>query len=344
MNKFARKNVLVLGGAGFIGSHLVDSLLAQRARVIVLDDLSSGSRKNLDFQHPHLRFLQGDISALEQRAAGSSLDEGIRDSDYVFFLASPIGLRLAHTRSLETTTRILASGMNVVSLCLKHRRPILYTSSSEIYGAVSHRLLDEKDTSGFGLEPRWGYGAAKMAVEHLVAGLFREHRIPATSARLFNVVGPRQNASTGLVLSAFAKAAVEDGELIVHGDGTDRRTFLHVKDCVTALLAIAESDELSGQSVNVGGSENISINELAELVIDASGAGRITYKSYEEVYGDHFVPVGDRRPNLDLLMRTTGWTPKHSLADAIRDCIDDLQSGISKRIAAVESANGRPID
>ena len=325
MAYFDQKNVLVLGGAGFIGSHLVEALLEQGAVVNVLDDLSSGRRENLNLEHPDLRFQRLDITGLGQETRSSALDLAVASTDFVVHLASPIGLRLAHTHGFDTTARILSGGMNVVSACLRHRRPILYTSSSEIYGAVAHKALDEADTAGFGLEPRWGYGAAKMAVEHLVAGLYREYGIPATSARLFNVVGPRQNSQSGLVLSAFAEAAMGDEELTVHGDGTDRRTFLHVRDCAAALLAIAGCEDLLGKSVNVGGTENISILELAALVTHLSGKGRITHKSYREVYGENFAAVADRRPKLDLLIEATGWKPRRSLKDAVWDCLEDLR-------------------
>ncbi len=322
---FQERKFLVIGGAGFIGSHLVDGLVQRNAKVTVLDNLCSGRLENLDLTNPSLSFLEMDIGAQEQSIKDSELDKLIAESDFVYHMASPIGVGLAHKNGFETTKQILKDGLNVVDSCLRHRKPILYTSSSEIYGLGGERPLDESDTAGFGLQPRWGYGAAKMALEHLVAGLKREHGLPAWSVRFFNVVGPRQNPKSGLVVSAFCSAALAGEDIIVHGDGSDRRTFLHVVDGASALIAIPQSDELQGKSINVGGVENISIRELAELVVEIGGKGEIVFKPHEEVYGEDFAPVNDRRPKLDLLMGATGWKPQYTLEQAIEGCFRSMR-------------------
>jgi UDP-glucose 4-epimerase len=318
------QRVLVIGGAGLIGSHLTDGLLASETRVTVVDNLSSGRLANLDLAHAALRFANIDVGERGQGNPGSPLDVMVQAADFIYHLASPIGVARAHRNAFDTTKRILEDGLNVVAACLRHRKPVLYTSSSEIYGAGGDHALGEDEMAGFGLQPRWGYGAAKMAMEHLVAGLWREHGVPAWTVRFFNVVGPRQNAESGLVVSAFCKAALDGDALIVHGDGGDRRTFLHVLDAVSALLAIPGSPQLRGRSVNVGGLENISIKELAEMVVRLSGSGRIVFKPYADVYGAAFAPVRDRRPKLDLLVSATGWRPRHTLEEAIIGCFQTM--------------------
>ncbi len=322
---FNSRKFLVIGGAGFIGSHLVDGLLARKAEVAVIDNLCSGRLENLDLVNPSLSFLKLDIGTHEQSNEGSELDKLVADSDFVYHMASPIGVGLAHKKGFDTTQQILKDGLNVVDSCLRHRKPILYTSSSEIYGVGGEKPLDEDDTAGFGLQPRWGYGAAKMAMEHLIAGLSREHGLPACSVRFFNVVGPRQNPKSGLVVSAFCSAAIEDSDIVVHGDGSDRRTFLHVIDGASALIAIPQSEELQGKSINVGGVENISIRELAEQIVTIRGKGNIVFKPHEEVYGKGFAPVSDRRPKLDLLMNATGWKPEYTLKEAIEGCFETME-------------------
>ncbi|MCC6197846.1 MAG: NAD-dependent epimerase/dehydratase family protein [Burkholderiales bacterium] len=319
------KRVLVIGGAGFIGSHLTEALLARRALPTVIDNLSSGRLENLDLADPRLAFVNLDVGESHQGIAGSALDRLIAEADFVYHLASPIGVARAHREPFDTTRRILEDGLNVIAGCLRHRRPVLYASSSEIYGVGGDHALGEDETAGFGLQPRWGYGAAKMAMEHLVAGLWREHGVPAWSVRFFNVVGPRQNPESGLVVAAFCKAVLDGKDIVVHGDGNDRRTFMHVLDSVSALVAIAGSRDLRGKSINVGGLENISVRELAELVVKLRGGGRIVCKSYEEVYGIGFVPVKDRRPKLDLLQSATGWEPRHTLEEAIAGCFATME-------------------
>lgn len=319
------RKILVVGGAGLVGSHLTELLLEDGATVTVIDNLCSGRRDNLDLAHPRLSFHEFEVGSPELSDADSPLDCAVAQADLVYHLASPIGVARAHHRGFDTTERILREGLQMVGACLRHRRPLLYTSSSEIYGVGGTHPLGEDEISGFGLQPRWGYGAAKMAVEHLVAGLWREHGIPTWIARFFNVVGPRQNPESGLVVSAFCQAALTGRDLIVHGDGSDRRTFLHVEDAARALVAIPLSEALRGQAVNVGGVENISIRELAELVISLCGAGQIRHLPYETAFGPGFVPVQDRRPKLDRLLSATGWRPQRTLEEAIRGCCHTLR-------------------
>jgi UDP-glucose 4-epimerase len=321
---FAGRLVLITGGAGLVGSHLADALLARGANVTVVDNLCSGRKENLDLAHPGLCFEQLDVGEGAQSKADSPLDKLVAAADFVYHLASPIGVARAHNAAFDTTGRILRDGLNVAEACLRRGKPVLYTSSSEIYGNAGEHRLGEDETAGFGQQPRWGYGAAKMAVEHLFAGLWREHRISAWNVRFFNIVGPRQNPASGLVVSAFCQAALDGRPLQVHGDGSDRRTFLHVADAVEALLAIPASDSLRGRAVNVGGTENISIRELAELVVRLHGSGRITHVPHEKVYGPHFVAVSDRRPRLDLVMQATGWRPRRTLEEAIVACFDSM--------------------
>lgn len=319
-----RGPILVIGGAGFIGSHLVERLLAKDLDVWVIDNLSGGDKGNLPLDHAKLRF-----DALDARAAvagtpeGRILDTAVAETSFVFNLASPIGVPKAHHESYQTTRSILESGMNVVDACQRHKRPLLFTSSSEVYGAYASTENSSADARGLGLKPRWGYAAAKLAVEHLVAGLWRETNIPTWIVRVFNVTGPRQRAKDGFVIPAMCSALASGEPLQVHGDGTDSRTFLHVSDAVSGLMAIAGTSSLCGRPVDLGGHEKTTINELADRIQSVLKCqGEIAHVSYERAYGADYARVYNRVPDNLLLRKETNWRPEHSLDEAIRECFD----------------------
>lgn len=316
-------HVLVTGGAGFLGSALVDLLLSRNCSVTVIDDLSNGSLRNLAVNDPRLTvrtFRIGDP------AFSGTVHEAVGQADAVFHLASPIGVQLAHQERFAVTRSIIESGFAIIEACRHHRRPLLYTSSSEVYGSGRDRPITESDPVTTDLRPRWGYAAAKAAVEHLVAGLFFDLGIPTWIVRPFNMAGPRQSPATGLVLPVFVSAALQGKPLIVHDDGEQRRAFLHVADAAEGLLLVMQSRSLRGRPVNLGGSEPVQIGNLAKMVVDAARTNApIVMKPSNAVYGDRFAVTYDRVPDTSLLTTVTGWRAVRSTRQTILDCIEHMR-------------------
>lgn len=325
MVEFGRHtHILVTGGAGFVGSALVDLLLARNCSVTVIDDLSNGLLRNLPAGHPRLTihtFRVGNPSF------NATVHDEVGRADAVFHLASPIGVQLAHKERFAVTSGILEAGCAIVEACRLHRRPLLYTSSSEVYGSGRDRPITEADPVMTDLRPRWGYAAAKAAVEHLVAGLFFDLGIPTWIVRPFNMAGPRQRSATGLVLPVFVNAALRGDPLVVHDDGEQRRAFLHVADAAEGLLLVMQSRSLRGRPVNLGGSEGVQIGSLAKMVVETAKTNApIVMKPSNVVYGERFAVTYDRVPDTSLLTTMTGWRPLRSTRQTIADCIEHMRS------------------
>jgi UDP-glucose 4-epimerase len=312
-------HALVTGGAGFIGSHLCDLLLQRGFRIAVVDDLSSGSLANLPNSSADLTFEQLCVGAAESR---ERLGKLVRESSIVFHLAGPVGVPLAQADPGATVQSTVLAGAQIVELCRQHRRPILFTSSSEVYGCADRSALAEDSPLALSIAPRFSYAVAKLAVEHMVNSLHRRDGISSWVVRLFNIAGPRQRPAVG-VMSAFA-AALADGHstLQIYGGGDQTRCFLHVKDAVAGFVSIANCPELRGRATNVGGGEPITIRALASrMLAECAHEKRCSYSSYADFYGDDFVPVLHRHANTRLLRESTGWSPRFDLTDIIRDCI-----------------------
>lgn len=311
---------MVTGGAGFIGSHLVEALLERAATVQVIDDLSVGDRANLPLGHPRLALTVADVAANSR-----VVDPAIAAAGLVFHLAGPIGVPLAHSERYAVTAAILAGGLAVVEACRRYRRPLVVASSSEVYGPGGVAPLREDDPIAFGLAPRWGYAAAKFALEHLAVGLTEADGPPVWVVRLFNVVGPRQRPETGLCVAAFLEAARTGRPLTVHGDGSQQRGLLHVLDAVDGLLAIAGSDALAGSPVNLGNPQAVTIRELAELVISVTGRQvPIRFVPPETLFGPDFAATANRVPDIRRLQLATGWRPRRALRQVLQDAWLDL--------------------
>lgn len=314
--------VVVTGGAGFVGSTLVDLLLARGCQVVVLDDLSGGSLQNLPKEHPRLTVS---VVRIGDQSSTTSIESYVAGADAVFHLASPIGVHRAHAERFVVAKNILDSGMAIVDLCLRNRRPLLFTSSSEVYGSGRDRPITEDDPIVADIRPRWGYAIAKAALEHLVAGLFLECGVPAWIVRPFNMAGARQQPMAGQVIPVFAHAAIRGEPIVVHDDGRQRRAFLHVSDAVEGLVDIMQCDALMGRPVNLGGTETIRIGELAQLVADmANVAVRIVERPSKTIFGETFVATRDRFPDISLLTATTGWRPTRTMRQAVAECIEHL--------------------
>jgi len=319
----SKTRVVVTGGAGFVGSALTDLLLGRGSEVIVLDDLSNGLKTNLPLASANLTFHAITVG---DPANTRLLDEVTESANVVVHLASPIGVQRAHEERFAVVRSILASGMAVIDACRRFRRPMLFMSSSEVYGPGYPRPITENDPVMSDIRPRWGYAVAKSAIEHLAAGLFLESGIPSWIVRPFNMAGPRQRPSTGLVVASFADAAWAHRPLIIHGDGSQRRAFLHVADAAEGLISIMQCDALQGRPVNLGGEWPIRIDALAELVKkEAQASVPLVYKTPEVLFGKEFATAGDRLSDSSLIKSLTGWKQTRSTEQIVADCVAFLR-------------------
>jgi UDP-glucose 4-epimerase len=310
---------LITGGAGFIGSHLADRLMARGDEVTILDDLSTGSRANIE------AVLAGRAQLVTESTHNAAVvDELMRSADACFHLASSVGVKLIVEQPLDSVIRTVRGTDTVMAAAARYRTRLLFTSTSEVYGKSGGRALREQDDRVFGAATtsRWSYATAKVFGEALAYGYTRERGARMTVARLFNVVGARQAGAYGMVLPRFVRQALAGDDLTVYGSGDQTRCFTHVDDAVDALLSLIESDRAFGNVYNVGAAEPVAIIELARRVVARTGSSsRLRQVSYEEAYGEGFEELGDRRPDCSELKRLTGWKPERSIDDAIDDAI-----------------------
>ena len=320
------KHALVTGGAGFIGSHLCESLLERGFRVTVVDDESTGSRKNLQAVERHQQFHY-EFGSVAEAALVRKL---VADADVVFHLAAAVGVRLIAENPVHT----IETNIYPTELLLRELRErqqagrdvkIVLASSSEVYGKNPKPQWNEDDDLVLGptSRPRWAYGASKAIDEFLALGYWRQYSLPVVVCRFFNVVGPRQTGRYGMVLPRFVEAAAAGGPLVVHADGQQVRCFAHVADVVSAVIALAESEAAAGRVFNVGSDEPVSIGELAGRVIAAvNPAAAIEYESYAEAFAADFDDVRVRVPDLTRLRETIDFRPQYTLDRIISELAD----------------------
>ncbi len=317
--------VLVTGGAGFVGSHIVDRLLARGDEVIVLDDLSTGRHDNLltHRNEARLEFILGSILNPDL------VDDAVRRADFVFHLAAAVGVNLIVERPLESLATNIRGSEVVLEKCHKYGRPVLVTSTSEIYGKNTSDTLKEDDDRilGSALKTRWSYSEAKAIEEILAYSYWKEKGLPTRIVRLFNTVGPRQVGTYGMVVPRFVDAAMRGKDLVVHGDGEQTRCFCHVYDVVDALLLSVESPDTVGTVVNVGSQDEISITGLARRVIEELGSrSAIVYQPYDVAYEEGFEDMQRRVPDVTRINKFTGWAPQRNLNTIIKDVAADMAS------------------
>jgi UDP-glucose 4-epimerase len=315
---------LVTGGAGFIGSHLVDALLAAGAHVVAMDDLSTGRLSNLDraLGHPRFRFVQG--SVLDELA----IDGLVHQCETVVHLAAAVGVKRVVEQPLSSLTTNIRGSEIVLAAAHRYRRQILVASSSEIYGRNSSGPLDEGADRILGSPAvvRWAYSTAKAVDEILANAYFKERGLPTIIVRMFNTVGPRQSPAYGMVIPRLVRQAVSDQPLTVYGNGRQTRCFAHVLDVVDALLALLDDPRSIGETFNIGSSEEISIGALAQLIIERSGSrAPIELVPYEQAYGAGFEDMDRRVPDTRKLNELTGWAPRYTLDDILRQTIDEAR-------------------
>ncbi|MEY4432084.1 MAG: hypothetical protein RLZZ44_214 [Bacteroidota bacterium] len=312
--------ILVTGGAGFIGSHLIQCLLSEGHKVQVLDNLSTGNVKNLhNLNNKALQIHNGSVLDYEL------CENLISKTDYIFHLAAAVGVFTIVNKPLESMITNIRGTENILDLANKYGKQILITSSSEIYGKNSIDKLSENSDRILGPTSflRWSYAESKAIDESLAFAYFQEFNLPVRIVRFFNTVGPRQVGQHGMVVPRFIEAALNDLPIEIYGDGTQTRCFAHIDDVVEALIGVAFSNNTLGKVVNIGNDEEISILDLAKKVIQVSNSNsKILFKSYDDAYGRNFEDMVRRVPDLNLIRSLIGWAPKKSITDIIQDIIN----------------------
>jgi len=307
---------LITGGAGFIGSNLVEKLIARGDQVVVLDNLSTGSANNLSIINKKITFQEGNI--LDKAV----IDKLVSESDFIVHLAAALGVFNIVNKPLESLRTNLQGSEIVLEACNKYGKPVLVASTSEIYGKNDKVPLNEEDDRiiGHPLKSRWSYSEAKAVDESLAYFYHLENRLPIRIVRLFNTVGPRQVGHYGMVLPRFVIAALKSEPLTVYGSGDQIRCFCHVDDAVRALLLVMDSDKAIGEVFNVGNSHQISIMELAKKVIEITGSNSSIEKiEYEKAYPEGFEDMQLRVPDISKIKQVLGWTPEINLDQIIKD-------------------------
>jgi UDP-glucose 4-epimerase len=323
---------LVTGGAGFIGSHLADALLAAGHEVYALDDLSTGSLANVE----HLRANPGFHLVVDSVLHHAVVNELVHKCDEVYHLAAAVGVRLIVEQPVHTITTNIRGTEIVLDLCARFDKRVLLASTSEIYGDRREPVaLGEDDRRVYGptTVSRWAYAATKEIDEFLALAWHQTSGLEVVVARLFNTVGPRQSGRYGMVLPRFVDQALGGRAIEVHGDGQQTRCFLDVEDCVRALTGLMGSDEATGRVFNVGSDRSITIADLAELVRERAGSSSaVRLVPYEEAYGPGFEDMLHRRPAIDRIADTIGWRPRVTLEETVDRAIASA-SAVEREIA-----------
>ena len=315
------KKIIITGGAGFIGSNLVRVLLKKDVeKLLIIDDLSTGSKSNISWvlNDKRIEFINSRIEDID------NLDDLFSSYDFCYHLAAGVGVQyIMDNLSNSLLTNILATHQ-VLEACQKNNVPILLTSTSEVYGVAEDEVWTEESKSLIGptTKLRWSYAASKMIDEFIALSLFEEGKISPIIVRLFNTIGPNQLSQYGMVVPKFIEAALVDEDILIHGDGSQSRSFTWVDDVVNYLIKLAEI-KAYGEIFNIGQTEEITIKELAELVISKTNSNsKIIYKSHEEVFGKAFEDPKRRTPDINKIIEFTGMKPTKKIDFMVENIID----------------------
>lgn len=310
--------VLITGGAGFIGSHLCDALVVEGQEVTILDNLSTGSKKNIAHLEGKIKVFQGDIR--DQKLVESL----VAKTDLVLHMAAALGVYNILENPIESISTNFYGSEVVLNSATKHEKRIVIASTSEIYGKNPNQPLMETDDRVIGTPQklRWTYSDSKALEEATAHALFLTKNLKVTTVRLFNTVGPRQTGKYGMVIPSFIKAALENQPLKVFGDGLQSRVFCHVLDVVIAILKLTESDNTLGEVFNIGGVGETTILDLAKLIIKQTNSNS-DYKfiEYDDAYLSGYEDMERRVPNISKIKSYINWEPKLTLEDIIKDTI-----------------------
>lgn len=317
----AQKSALITGGAGFIGSHLAERLLAHNWEVFALDDLSTGSERNV----AHLRERRDFHLVVDSVLKSSVVNELVHRCDVVFHLAAAVGVRLIVEEPVRTLVTNIQGTETVLDYCNEFGKRVLVASTSEVYGdrrEPEPLVEDGKRMYGPTTSRRWAYAESKALDEFLALAYHQERGLDCVIVRLFNTVGPRQSGQYGMVVPRFVSAALAGRPLEIHGDGTQTRCFCHVQDTIRALTSLMDADGVSGEIFNVGSTERVTINELARRVLEQTGShSKIVGVPYDEVYGQGIEDMLHRQPSIDKVTNAIGWEPTFGLDGILDDVI-----------------------
>src|SRR5215469_14483574 len=331
-------NILITGGAGFIGSHLAEQLLANNHRVKIIDDLSTGSIHNIQ----HLKTAEKFHYVLDTVANQQVMAELVDAADIIYHLAAAVGVRLIvenPTRTIETNIR---GTELVLELAAKKKKRVLIASTSEVYGKRNSVPFHESDdlVRGPPDKGRWSYACSKAIDEFLAVAYWKEKRVPTVIARLFNVVGPRQTGRYGMVIPSLIKQALSGSDMTVYGDGTQSRCFTYISDAVSAVIALAEHPATNGEVYNIGSTEEISILTLARKIKElTSSKSRIVFVPYDQAYEQGFEDMMRRVPDLTKINQLIGYAPTTTLDEILLNTIRYH----SQQLVVTENGHKRPV-
>jgi UDP-glucose 4-epimerase len=313
--------VLITGGAGFIGSHLCDSRVAMGDDVIIIDNFSTGSKKNIEHLKNHVTLFDGNI--IDQEL----METLISASDLVLHMAAAVGVKTILDDPIESITTNFAGSEVVLSACAKLQKKLIIASTSEIYGKNPKQPLAEIDDRIMGAPQklRWSYADSKALEEAMAYALHLSKKLQVITVRFFNVVGTRQSGAFGMVLPRFVGAALKNLPIQVYGNGTQKRVFCHVKDAVTAINELSKKSSSYGQVYNIGGTEEVSILQLANFVIrELNSKSKIVFNSYDQAYGQGFEDMERRVPDLTKIKNDISWNPHVTLTEIIKDIAENF--------------------
>ena len=315
--------VLVTGGAGFIGSHLADALIARGDQVVALDNFSTGSTANIKHITKNFEIIDGDIRNTDL------INDTIKDVDLVFHMAAALGVNTILESPLESISTNIAGSEVVLNAAANHKKRILIASTSEIYGKNPKQPLNEADDRVVGSPQkiRWSYSDAKAIEEAMAFSLNQEKGLKVTTARLFNTVGPRQSAHYGMVVPRFVRSALKNELISIYGDGTQSRVFCHVSDAIEALLALVGTDKTINEVYNVGGTGEVTIKVLADSVIkETNSQSSVEFITYEKAYAPGFEDMQRRVPDISKIKQELNWAPKKNLSQIIADVAQHISN------------------
>jgi UDP-glucose 4-epimerase len=317
--------VLITGGAGFIGSHLSDVFVKRGDEVTILDNLSSGSEKNISQLEGKINSYHGDIRNYDL------VDNLIQKNDLILHMAAAVGVDNILENPIESISTNFYGSELVLKSAAKYDKRLVIASTSEIYGKNPNKTLKETDDRIIGTPQklRWSYSDAKALEEAVAYSLYLTEKLKVTTVRFFNTVGPRQTGEYGMVIPRFVKAAIENKPLNVFGDGSQSRVFCHVQDSIRAILLLAETQKSIGEVFNIGGRGAITILELAKKIIEQTNSNsKIIFTNYKDAYAVGFDEMTRRVPDISKIKKFTGWEPEIDLNTIIKDVADDTQRNL----------------
>ena len=312
--------IVITGGAGFIGSNLVSKLYENKAeKVLIIDDLSTGNRNNID------EFIKnGFVELIEKRVEDcENLEDLIKGYDFCFHLAAGVGVQYIMENVSKALLTNIEGTHKIIEACKNTDLPMLLTSTSEVYGVSNDPIWTEESKSLIGppTKLRWSYAASKLIDEFLALSEFNDGNLNPIIVRLFNIIGNNQLSSYGMVVPKFVEAALKNEPLVIHGDGTQTRSFTWVEDVVNYFYILAQK-QLYGEIYNIGQTEEISIKNLAEMIIkETNSKSNIEYKSHNEVYGNKFEDPMRRTPSIEKIVNATGYSPTMTIPGMIKEII-----------------------